>query len=325
MEKINYKNKISLDSSFVKVESIKPEKEIDINFNDSGEYETTETEYIINILYLGSSLVGKTYIINKLVEKIENNSKSDINKINIDLYKRTLGLDKRIQKIIYDNKNITVRFFELGSNINFDRLYDGYLDFLEEFDLIFLIVNKEINWGENLSFLQSFKDSLKDSRILNSNNYKNFLEKKFYIVSSRLNFMESEKNTIRNRQRISMNNVSKKNPEKENKFRNYSSNKDEDEHLDWEINLNNSLNKNKEEKSVNDFVKINLNFLIFDINKISEFKEKFQEILDEKLEDKINEEIYNDVANKVNKDVFDLSNKFFFDKIRKKKKKKYTC
>ena len=345
MENINNNDNNILELNFGNVEVIEKDNEINLDWQNLDDDKEEDYIYEIKILFIGNSLSGKSFIITKLIENY-NNENAKI-KINSNAYKRTLGLDKRFHQININEENFIIKYFEIASNLEFDRLNDDYIEFLNCFDLIFFILNKEINFEENILYLEIFKNSIKDSKLTNELNAKYFFEEKFYIVNSTLNY---DDNDILKLMKISKNN--KMQMRKETKasrpdFLNYQ------DHLFFEINnddenlvhkktlkitnvIPNNIAKNEEKNK-----RFSLKEIKFNINNFSEFKRIFSNMIYSLFykndtikctSRKSNGEFKNEnfvknltIVKNQNKDLFDLASRFFFEKQRKKIKKKIYC
>jgi len=357
MEKIVKNNNNEAEIIFEKVGIIEKEEDLNINWDELEENEIETYVYEIKVLFIGNILSGKSFIINNLIDNY-NNDKINL-KINPKVYKRTLGLDKRIQQITFNNENFIIKYYEIASNLDFTRMTDDYIKFLNSFDLIFFILNKEINTDENLIFFENFKDSIRDSYLTNENNAKYFFEKRFHIVQTFLNYNESDK--------LKHIKLIKENKAKFNKFvrSDKSSILFEKEKLFFDIDNNQNifdtkdLHKNQNKNGINISnskegnskssnqsklkLKYPINEIKFDINNFSEFKNVFQDLIyslfykketlkvNSKRSDNDNLKSLDflrvlTIIKKDNKDVFDFVNKFHFEKYRNKlNKKKIHC
>lgn len=349
MEKINkYEDEIA-DYGFENVETIEKDQNINIDWDENEDVETEECIYEVKILFIGNTLSGKSLIISKLIDEFQ--SKTEKLKIKTTLYKRTIGLDKRLHEIKIDEENFIIKYYEIASNLDFTRLNDNYIDFLNSFDLLFFVLNKELNYEENILFLDNFKNSILDSYLINELNAKYFFEKKLFLINSTLKFDDNDKvkhiNAIReNKLRLSK--YTKKDK------RDFFNNKDliyfeiendvtelENNNVKGKLNDNNNINnKIKQEKQEKKNLKYLINQINFDVNKFCVFKKVFSALVYSLFyrKDTIrvnskrsNDKDYNDllknltIVKKNNKDVFDLASKFFFERHRKRIKKKINC
>lgn len=189
----NFENKI-FDNNIENIKEIPKEHLLNFDWVNDEEFEENDFIYEIKILFIGNALSGKSFIITKLIENFDIEDPQI--KIKAQIYQRTLGLDKRHHQVILNNEKFFIRYYEIASNIDFKRLYDSYSLFLQSFDLIFFILNKEINYVENLLFLENFKNSIKETNIASENNTKNFFENKFFIINSVLNYSDADKDAL---------------------------------------------------------------------------------------------------------------------------------
>lgn len=344
MENINKNEDNIREYGFENIEAIEKDQEFNLDWVEDEDVETEEYIYEIKILFLGNTLSGKSLIISKLIDEFD--TKTEKLKANPMVYRRTLGLDKRLHQVIINDENFIIKYFEIASNLDFTRLNDIYADFLNSFDLLFFVFNKEINYDENLIYLENFKNSISDSYLISEQNRKYFFEKKFYVINSILKFDDNDKlkhiNAIReNRSRLSK--YIKK--EKDDFF----NNKDL-MHFEIESDLAKYSNKTAKGKNIenkkpttrqdNKDLRFLINQMNFDVNKFCEFKKNFSDLVYSLFyrKDTIrvsskrsNDKDYNDllknltIVKKDNKDVFDLASKLFFERQRKKIKKKINC
>lgn len=342
MENINKNDDNIREYGFENFQTIEKDKELNLDWEENEDVETEEYIYEIKILFLGNTLSGKSFIISKLIDEF--NNRTEKLKVNPVSYRRTLGLDKRLHQININEENFIIKYFEMASNLDFTRLNDVYIDFLNSFDLLFFVFNNEINCDENLLYLDNFKNSILDSYLINEQNRKYFFERKFYVINSILKFDDNDKvkhiNAIREN-RIRLSKYTKK--DKSDFF--YDKDK-----MYFEIDNESAEYRNKLAKGKNTNIRKtnqenkSLRFLInqinFDVNKFCEFKKNFCDLVYSLFyrKDTIrvsskrsNDKDYNDllknltIVKKDNKDVFDLASKFFFEKQRKRIKKKINC
>lgn len=343
MENINKNDDDIRMYGFENVETIEKDQELNLDWDENEDVETEEYIYEIKILFLGNTLSGKSLIISKLIDEFD--SKTEKIKVNPISYKRTIGLDKRVHQININGENFIIKYFEIASNLDFTRLNDTYIDFLNSFDLLFFVLNKEINYEENLLYLENFKNSIIDSYLINEQNAKYFFENKLYLINSILKFDENDKvkhiNTIREN-KIRLSKYTKK--DKSDFF----NNKDllyfeiasdlaefRNKLVDGKTNKN-----NKQLNQENRTLKFLINQINFDVNKFCDFKRVFSDLVyslfyrkdtirvnSKRSKDKD----YNDllknltIVKKDNQDVFDLASRFFFERQRKRIKKKINC
>lgn len=339
MEYLNKNQNDIQNYEFENIQTIEKDENFILDWGENEDDETEEIIYEIKILFIGNTLSGKSFIISKLIEEF-NNSNENL-RINSSLYKRTIGLDKRLHQVMINGDNFIIKYYEISSNLDFTRLNDFYFDFLNSFDLLFFIFNKEINYNENLVFLDNFKNSLIGSYLINEQNAKYFLEKKLFVINSFLKYdntdmMKHIYSIRQNKARLSIYIKKESNDLFDNKDFLYF------EFIDYnnKINSNKISNVKKEEKFEYKNMKFLINQIQFHINKFVDFKKEFSNLVYTLFyrKDTIivnskrsNEKNHNNlfinltIVKNNDKDVFDLSNKFFFDKQRKKAKKKITC
>jgi hypothetical protein len=340
MENINKNDDNIADFGFENVEIIEKDQDINFDWDENEDKEIEEYTYVIKILFIGNTLSGKSFIISKLIEEFD--SSTEKLKIKSLLYKRTIGLDKRLHKIIINEENFIIKYYEIASNFDFTRLNFTYCDFLNGFDLLFFSFNKEINYEENLIFLDNFKNSIFDSYLINELNAKYFFEKKLFVINSILKYDDNDKinhiNVIReNKARLSIYTKKDQNDIFNNKDLMYFEMDGESikKYIDGKI-----KNNNNQEKQETKNLRYLINQIQFDINKYLDFKKVFSDLIyslfcrkdtfkisSRESNNKDNNDLLknNTIVKKDIKDIFDLASKFYFEKHRKRIKKKINC
>lgn len=312
------------------------EKDEEISFSKEFYAEDFNNEEIIleiNCLFIGSSLSGKSLLINNLINL--NEIEQNLEKINPKKYKRTLHLDKRVKRLNIKTEKIDMKFYEIASNLDFSRLYDTYINFLEKFDFIFYVFNNEINFEENLIFLENFKNSIYNTKLLDEKNAKFFFENKFYLILTKLYYTESDKINLLKEIRINKDLMKKDSfkitKEMKNNFKKYFLMELENEEIDKK------KSENCKGKKSEYIIPFQFRVIDFDLKKPKDFHTFIMNLLEsllkvpiDNLSKRSNKGQENDRKNltlvKVNeKNFFELSNKFFFGSINFTKKKNIYC
>jgi len=344
MENINKNDDEIPDYSFENIHTVERDQEFNLDWLGNEDDETEQYIYEVKILFIGNTLSGKSFIISKLIDEFH--TKADNFKVNPVSYKRTIGLDKRLHEININKEIFIIKYYELASNLDFSRLNDNYIDFLNIFDLLFFVFNKELNFEENLIFLDNFKYSIADSYLTNEQNAKYLFEKKLYLINSTLKYDDNDKlkhiNSIReNKLRLSKYTTIDKSRLLNNKdfmlFENNSEFTSEFKTKDLKGKLtNNDIKKEKQ----NNNSKYLINQISFHVNNFCQFKTEFCDLVYSlfyrkdtlKISSKTNNDKESNgflknltIVKKKDKDMFDFVSKFLFERHRKRIKKKIHC